>query len=287
MPTKNNRCIELIEISKLKPALRNARTHSKRQIKQLADSMQRFGFTNPILIDDDNRILAGHGRTEAAKSLGIAEISCVRLSDMSDADKRAYVIVDNKSALNAGWDQEILAVELQELMDLGFEVELTGFKLPEIDALFNDAAEASPDAVGAADAVPQPSTCPVTQSGDRWTLGRHVLVCGDAKDPATLDILLAGRLADMVFTDPPYNVPIEGHVSGLGRTQHREFVEACGKMSPDQFTQFLARTLAAAASARSKDDCCVWEYSLSKMARSKLAVKRTVAAPDRLPIVSC
>ncbi|MDR3562012.1 MAG: ParB/Srx family N-terminal domain-containing protein [Negativicutes bacterium] len=107
MPTKNNRCIELIEISKLKPALRNARTHSKRQIKQLADSMQRFGFTNPILIDDDNRILAGHGRTEAAKSLGIAEISCVRLSDMSDADKRAYVIVDNKSALNAGWDQEI------------------------------------------------------------------------------------------------------------------------------------------------------------------------------------
>jgi DNA modification methylase len=244
---RNNRSIELIEISKLKPALRNARTHSKFQIKQIADSIKRYGFTNPVLIDDDNRIMAGHGRIEAAKTLSIAEVPCLRLSDMNAADKRAYVIADNKLALNAGWDQGALAVELKELMDLGFEVELTGFELPEIDALFCDVAEGSPNPVEAADACPQPSNCPVTQSGDRWALGRHVLVCGDAKDLATLDVLLAGRLADMIFTDPPYNLPIEGHVSGLGRTRHREFLEASGEMSPDQFTEFLAQSLAAAA----------------------------------------
>ncbi len=247
MLVTNNRSIELVAISKLNPALRNARTHSKRQIKQLADSMQRFGFTNPILVDDDNRIMAGHGRVEAATSLGIVEVPCVRLSDMSDADKRAYVIADNKLALNAGWDKGALAIELQELMDLGFEIELTGFELPEIDILFSDAADASPEAVDASDACPPPSSHPVTNAGDRWALGRHVLVCGDAKDPEALDALLAGKLADMVFTDPPYNLPIEGHVSGLGRAQHREFLEASGEMSQDKFIEFLAQTLAVAA----------------------------------------
>jgi DNA modification methylase len=244
---RDHRSIELIEISKLKPALRNARTHSKQQIKQIAGSIQRFGFTIPILVDDDNRIMAGHGRSEAAKSLEIAEVPCLHLSGMSDADKRAYVIADNKLALNAGWDQGALAAELQELMDVGFEVELTGFELPEIDALLSNTAEASLDGLGAADEYPPPGTCPVTQPGDRWALGRHVLVCGDAKDPATLDVLQEGRLADMIFTDPPYNVPIEGHVSGLGRTQHREFLEASGEMSPDQFIEFLTQTLAVAA----------------------------------------
>jgi ParB-like chromosome segregation protein Spo0J len=156
VPDQIHRSIELIQIPKLKPALRNARTHSKRQIKQIADSIQRFGFTNPILIDDDNRIMAGHGRSEAAKFLGISEVPCLRLSEMNEADKRAYVIADNKLGLNAGWDQEALALELQELMDLGFQVELTGFELPEIDILLNDTAEASPDAVEAADACPQP-----------------------------------------------------------------------------------------------------------------------------------
>ncbi len=156
-----HRAIHLVKISDLKLASRNARTHSKHQIKQIANSIWRFEFTNPVLIDDENRIMAGHGRVEAAKSLGMAEVPCLRLSGMSDVDKRAYVIADNKTALNAGWDQQILAVELQELMDLGFEVELTGFELPEIDALFSEAAEASPEAVRAADACPLPSSCPL------------------------------------------------------------------------------------------------------------------------------
>jgi len=241
------RSIELIEISKLKPAACNARTHSKRQIRQIADSIRRFGFTNPVLVDDGNQIVAGHGRVAAAHILGIAEVPCLRLSDMTEADKRAYVIADNKLALNAGWDQEVLAGELQALIDLGFEVELTGFELPEIDILFNEVAEASPDTSDGADACPQRGAIAVTKPGDHWILGRHALVCGDAKDQKVLDGLMGGSLADMIFTDPPYNVPIEGHVSGLGRVQHREFVEATGEMSPEQFTQFLTQTLAIAA----------------------------------------
>lgn len=249
MSDKAHRSIELIEISKLKPAARNARTHSKRQIKQIADSIRRFGFTNPVLVDDGNQIVAGHGRVAAAQTIGISEIPCLRLGDMTDAEKRAYVIADNKLAHNAGWDLEILVGELEGLMQLGFEVELTGFELPEIDILIDEAAQSSPDPVGPEDECPEPTSQPVTRPGDRWILGRHALVCGDAKDPAVVELLMAGCQADMIFTDPPYNVPIEGHVSGLGRTHHREFLEASGEMSPDQFTQFLAQTLATAAKA--------------------------------------
>ncbi len=247
MSDKSHRSIELIEISKLKPAARNARTHAKGQIKQIANSIRRFGFTNPVLVDDENQIVAGHGRVAAANTLGITEIPCLRLGDMTDADKRAYLIADNKLALNAGWDLEILVGELESLMQLGFDVELTGFELPEIDILIEEAAQASPDPVGPEDDCPEPTSQPVTRPGDRWVLGRHALVCGDAKDPAVVELLMAGCPADMIFTDPPYNVPIEGHVSGLGRTCHREFLEASGEMSPDQFTQFLSQTLATAA----------------------------------------
>lgn len=241
--------IELIEISKLKPAARNARTHSKCQLKQIADSIRRFGFKNPVLIDDENRILAGHGRVAAAKNLEMREVPCLRFSDMTDADKRAYALADNKLALNAGWDLEILVGELEDLMQLGFDVELTGFVLPEIDTLIEEVAQASPDPVGPEDDYPEPTAQPVTRPGDRWILGRHGLVCGDAKDPAVVELLMAGCQAHMIFTDPPYNVPIKGHVSGLGQTRHREFLEASGEMSSDQFTQFLVQTLEPAAKA--------------------------------------
>lgn len=275
MPDKAHRSIELIEISKLKPAARNARTHSKRQIKQIADSIRRFDFTNPVLIDDENQIVAGHGRVAAAQTLGISEIPCLRLSDMTDADKRAYVIADNKLAQNAGWNLEILAGELEGLMELGFEVELTGFELPEIDILLNDVAEASPDPVGPADECPEAGIVPVTRPGDRWVLGRHALICGDAKDPTVLEQLMAGCQADMIFTDPPYNVPIDGHVSGLGRTRHREFMEASGEMSSDQFIQFLTVTLATAAAA-CRDGaiayvCMDWRHLGEVIAAGKIA----------------
>ena len=249
MTDTSHRSVELIEISKLKPAARNARTHSKRQIKQIADSIRRFGFVNPILVDDENQIVAGHGRVAAAKTLGMSKVPCLRLGKMTEADKRAYVIADNKLALNAGWDLEILVGELEGLMQLGFEVELTGFELPEIDILIDEAAQSSPDPVAPHDDCPEPTAQPVTRLGDRWILGRHALACGDAKDPEVVESLMDGRQADMIFTDPPYNVPIEGHVSGLGGTHHREFLEASGEMSSDQFTHFLTQTLAAAAKA--------------------------------------
>lgn len=248
MVFENSRVIERIETSKLKPAQRNARTHSKRQIYQIAKSIRRFGFTNPVLVDDDNHVIAGHGRVSAAEEIGLTELPCVRLSNMSATDKRAYVIADIKIALNADWDPEILALEFQELMDLGFDVSLTGFELCEIDQILVDADEASLDPVRAEDDHPAPAAVAVSRPGDRWILGRHALVCGDAKDLAVVGQVMGDDQADMVFTDPPYNVRIDGHVSGLGRTQHREFAEASGEMTKVQFTEFLRQSLDVAAS---------------------------------------
>lgn len=172
---------EVIErdIGTLRPYARNARTHSKKQIKQIASSIERFGFVNPVLIGNDGTMIAGHGRVEAAKQLGVRSA----LSHLSEAEKRAYVLADNKLALNAGWDREILAIELQGLVDLEFDVELTGFSLAEIDLVLDEAGEADPDAVDAAeDAVPEAAGPAVTQRGDVWVLGRHKLICGDARN---------------------------------------------------------------------------------------------------------
>jgi DNA modification methylase len=243
------RALELIKISDLIPAPRNARTHSAGQINQIAKSIQRFNFTNPVLIDGDLRIIAGHGRVAAAQELGMTEVPCVRLGNMSEADRRAYMLADNKLALNAGWDVEILASELQGLMDFEYELELTGFDLPEIDLVLNEVDQSSLELDQPVDYYSQPEAQAVTCEGDIWAVGRHVLSCGDAKAPGVIEALMAGRKADMVFTDPPYNVRIAGHVSGLGRTQHREFVEASGEMSPAEFTGFLSQTLAVAANA--------------------------------------
>ncbi len=233
--------IESRPIAGLLPAKRNARTHSKRQVEQIAGSIKRFGFTSPVLLDEYNRVMAGHGRIEAAKFLGLEEIPCLSIAGMSEADKRAYVLADNKLALNAGWDMEILATELSELIDLEFDVSVTGFELPEVDALLVASAESAPSPVGPEDHPPQPDTGKATtEYGDTWELGRHLLRCGNAKNSEDVEALISGKKADMVFTDPPYNVPIAGHVSGLGRSRHREFVEASGEMSPAQFTQFLS-----------------------------------------------
>jgi DNA modification methylase len=227
----------------LRPWKRNARTHSKKQIRQIADSIETFGFTNPVLIDAENSILAGHGRVAAAKLLEMATVPCVRLEHMTPEQKRAYVLADNKLALNAGWDDQILAAELGELMnlDLDFSVEITGFSIPEIDGLMEGLAPEEPGDPRE-DMVPDPVGVPVRcQPGDLWQLGRHRLLCGNALDADTVALLMEGELARMVFTDPPYNVPIDGHVGGLGKTRHREFAMASGEMSSDAFTAFLRR----------------------------------------------
>ena len=235
----HNLSIEQTPILALKARDRNARTHSKRQVRQIANSIERFGFTNPILTDDNLEILAGHGRLEAAKFLGVTTVPTIRLSHMSDAEKRAYVIADNAIALKAGWDRETLAIEMQDLIDLGFEVELTGFETAEIDVILDDWKLASGDNAPEDDhPAPDPSA-PVTRSGDLWLLGPHRLICGDARFAETYQRLLGTDRADLVFTDPPYNVRVDGHVSGLGRVRHREFAMASGEMTPEEFTAFL------------------------------------------------
>lgn len=244
--------IERIAADSLKPYDRNARTHSKKQIKQIANSIARFGFTNPVLIDDANGIIAGHGRVLAAKSIGITDIPCLRLSHLSEVEKRAYILADNKLALNAGWDTELLAIELQVLIDNKFDIDLTGFSIGEADIVIQQAREASTTTGDAAEnEIPEPAASAVTKPGDVWRLGRHRLVCGDSQDPTVYAALLEGKSVDMVFTDPPYNVPIDGHVSGLGAVKHREFAFAAGEMSREAFTTFLTATLGnAAASCR-------------------------------------
>lgn len=236
-------------ITSLRPYARNARTHSKKQVRQIASSIERFGFTNPVLISDDGEIVAGHGRVEAAKLLGWKNVPTIALSHLSETERRAYVLADNKLALNAGWDKEVPAIELQALVDLEFDVELTGFSLAEVDFALDEAGEADPDGRDAADDAVEVATGPaVSRQGDLWLLGRHRLLCGDARSAVDLEALMDGTKADLVFTDPPYNVKIDGNVCGLGTVKHREFAFASGEMSRTQFTGFLKETLGNIAS---------------------------------------
>lgn len=240
--------VDYRRVVELKPFERNARTHSKRQIRQIATSIERFGFTNPILIADDDTVIAGHGRLAAAKLLSIVQVPTVRLSHLSEAERRAYVLADNKLALNAGWDRETLAIELQGLLDLEFDVTLTGFSLAEVDLAIDEAGESDPEAPDRPeDHVPPSSGFTVSRMGDLWSLGRHKLICGDARSAGDYQALLGHERVDLVFTDPPYNVPIDGHVTGLGRVQHREFAFASGEMSEAQFTAFLTSALSQTA----------------------------------------
>ncbi len=236
-------------ITSLKPYAGNARTHSKKQIKQIASSITRFGFTNPVLISDAGEIIAGHGRVEAVKSLGWKVVPTLALSHLSETERRAYVLADNKLALNAGWDRDILAIELQALIDFDFDVELTGFSLAEIDFVLDEASEADPAGSDAEeDHVVYATGKAVSRQGDLWQLGRHKLLCGDARSSIDFEALLGGEQADLVFTDPPYNVKIDGNVCGLGTVKHREFAFASGEMSENQFTEFLTATLKNASS---------------------------------------
>jgi hypothetical protein len=182
----------------------------------VAASIERFGFTNPVLIADDGEIVAGHGRVAGARLLGLKTVPALRLSHLSDAERRAYLIADNKLALNAGWDHDMLAIELQGLIELDFEIELTGFSLAEVEVVLDGARESATTGADAAteDTIPsyQEEGPAVTRPGDVWVLGRHKLICGDARDAKAYTTLLGGETIDLIFTDPPYNVPIDGHV---------------------------------------------------------------------------
>ena len=229
-------------VNDLKNNPRNARTHTKHQIRQIADSIDAFGFTNPVLLDHDNMIVAGHGRVAGAKKLGMSLVPTIRLEDLSPDQIRAYVIADNRLAEKAGWDKSILSIELQHLMTIESELDvtITGFEIPEIDLLLakeNDKPD--PDDTFEVAETPQA----VTRLGDLWHLGKHRVLCGNSVEPQSYSTLMASRRADVVFIDPPYNVAIDGHVCGNGSVRHREFEMASGEMSDFEFVSFLAASL--------------------------------------------
>lgn len=241
-PQHRQLAISYQDPTNLTPRATNPRTHSKKQIEQIATAIRQFGFTNPILVDQDNGVIAGHGRLAAAKLLGITEVPTVRLADMSEAEIRAYVIADNKLAENAGWDKRLLGLELQYLSDLeiDLDVTITGFEAPEIDILIGAISETAQDSDDVADEVVEPASGPpISQSGDLWCIGDHRLICGNSTEAQTYQALLGTKRPQMVFSDPPYNVPIAGHVSGHGEIIHPEFAMASGEMSKSEFIAFL------------------------------------------------
>jgi DNA modification methylase len=233
----------------IKPNPKNTRTHSKKQVRQIAASIRELGFAAPVLVDEYNVLIAGHGRLEAAKSLGMASIPVIVVEGLSDAKKRALMLADNRIAQSAGWDRERLAIELAALPELlieeGLDIDLTGFEPAEIDALHADFDDTEPDP---ADEIPDDCLGgpAVTQADDLWYLGKHRLLCGDARNPDDLTRLLGGERAHIGFLDPPYNVAVRG-IGGRGRVKHREFAMASGEMSRDEFIEFLKATLGPAA----------------------------------------
>ena len=238
--TGANITVTPVPVDQLSPYPGNARKHSRKQIRLIADSIARFGINNPVLIDDDGMIIAGHGRVAAAKQLNLVAVPTIRLSHLSEVDKRAYILAENKLAERAGWDQDILAIELQGLIDVDFDLELTGFQMSEIDIILDSADKTKRNREEFQDDVPERrSGQTVTRSGDVWVLGSHRLLCGDARDDRAYQALLGPDDAELVFTDPPYNVQISGHVCGKGDIQHREFAMASGEMTSHDFTIFL------------------------------------------------
>lgn len=233
--------ITYLSPDQLKPRPTNPRTHTKKQIRQIADSITRFGFTVPVLVDQADGIIAGHGRVQAAQLLRLPTVPVIRRADLSDADIRAYVIADNRLAERAGWDEELLGKELAELqaLDLDFDLTITGFEQPEIDLLICGLDSDGEDEPELPPPPPDKNRPAVTQLGDLWQIGPHRLLCADATKAESYQRLLAEEKARLVFTDPPYNVPIQGHVSGLGEAQHREFAMASGEMTSVQFEAFL------------------------------------------------
>ncbi|MEL1251184.1 site-specific DNA-methyltransferase [Aurantiacibacter gilvus] len=226
----------------LTPDPRNARTHSKRQVAQIVQSIRAFGFTNPILADPEGNLIAGHGRLRAAKEIGLDEVPVITLAGLTEAQKKALRLADNKIALNAGWDTEILKLELAELSlpEIDIDLGLTGFSPGEIDVVLSDSDDPADEVI-----PPVPESSRV-QPGDIWQLGEHRIACGDGRDTAFLQRLVGeGSKIDCAFLDPPYNVKINGHANAKGR--HREFAMASGEMSEAEFRTFLADTLGACA----------------------------------------
>lgn len=234
--TFDNPSIEMMPRKGLKPNPTNARKHDDKQLAQIAASIERFGFLVPIIIDDDDMIAAGHGRWEAAGRLGIEAVPTIRARFLTDADRRAFALAENRIAELSSWDEDLLANELSILFDGGYDLEITGFSTADLD--FSLPEEVVKDKAEEIE-LPDLDVRPVSCEGDLWRIGPHRLYCGNARSVESYETLLGGDRADMVFSDPPYNVPIDGHVSGLGKHRHREFAEASGELTAAEFTAFL------------------------------------------------
>jgi DNA modification methylase len=263
-------------MDQLRPDPKNARRHSRQQIRQIADSIQAFGFNVPILIDAELRVIAGHGRLLACQLLRHKEVPTISLEHLNEAQARAFTIADNRLTEIASWDDRLLGEQLRELSELNleFSLEVTGFDMGEIDLLIEGASgtpHPDPD-----DEPPSITSGPaVTRPGDTWFLGPHRIHCGSALDEAAYRALMQDDRAAMVFTDPPYNVPIDGNVSGLGAIRHREFAMAAGEMDEAEFTAFLSRALGLLASY-SRDGalhfiCMDWRHIGELLAAGKSA----------------
>jgi DNA modification methylase len=271
-----NITVQTRSIKEIRPNLRNARTHSAKQIRQIANSIVAFGFTNPLLVSEHGELIAGHGRYKAAQLLGLVKVPVIAIAGLSPARQRALAIADNKIAGNAGWDRERLAIEIPELTGLleseGLDVSILGFEAVEIDQLLTDFEENAADPQDNID----PHWCKaraVSKPGDLWVLGHHKLLCGDARSAADVARVMADCHADLAFLDPPYNVRI-GAVVGRGRTKHSEFAMASGEMSSADYLRFLRITLDAAASVSREGAvhfvCMDWRHIAELMAAAKL-----------------
>lgn len=244
-PAGTQLSIEFLPIGSLKPDPRNPRQHSPRQIKQVATSIKSFGFNVPVLVDAENNIIAGHCRVLGAERAGLRCVPVIRLEHLNEAQARAFAIADNRLNDVSSWDDRLLGQVFADLasLNLDFSLEDTGFSIAEIDLRIEASAEnvAQPDL---ADELPKAGqTRPISQAGDLWCLDKHRVLCGSAIDSTSYGILLSGKRAKMIFTDPPYNVPIDGHACGNGAIHHRDFAMASGEMSESQFERFLATVL--------------------------------------------
>ncbi len=224
----------MVPVDSLIPYARNARTHSEEQIAQIAASIREFGWTNPILTDGDKGVIAGHGRLAAARKLELTEVPVIELGHLSPEQKKAYILADNRIALNSGWDEELLKLELQELQGVDFDLDLLGFGDDEIERLLN--GDQAGGGLTEDDAIPEAPVDPVSRTGDLWILGNHRLLCGDSTVLSDVERLMGGQLADMAFTDPPYNVDYGNSAKDKMRGKDRRILnDALG----DGFYQFL------------------------------------------------
>lgn len=231
--------IDYVALKDLRAYRRNAKKHPTKQLKKLGQSLQEFGFVTPVLVDENNTVIAGHARCLVANQLGLEVVPVVRLAHLTPPQVKALRIADNRLSELGEWDKDLLAVEIAELLEVNFDVDLTGFEAPQIDMMLDTQLDSSGDQ--AADALPIVDTesPSISRVGDLWCLGHHFLLCGDARQSDSYCKLMRGELAQIVVTDPPYNVPIHGHVAVAGDVHKREFVMASGEMSPQEFIEFL------------------------------------------------